>query len=104
MRLDKFTIKSQEALQGANQAAERRGNTVLEPEHVLLALIEQGEEGVVSPLLAKLGAKPDLVKDRVEGVIEKLPRAGGGNYGPPGMGGRLSAVLRAAEDEAKALK
>ncbi|MEZ0227852.1 MAG: ATP-dependent chaperone ClpB [Planctomycetota bacterium] len=103
MRLDKFTIKSQEALQTANSHAERRGNTILEPEHVLLALIEQGDEGVVTPLLSKLGAKPDLVKGRVAESIDKFPRAGS-NYGAPSVGNRLSAVLRAAEDEAKALK
>jgi ATP-dependent Clp protease ATP-binding subunit ClpB len=103
MRLDKFTIKSQEALQTAGQDAERRGNTVLEPEHVLVALIEQGEEGVVAPLLAKLGAKPELVKGRVQEAIEKFPRAGG-SYGAPSVGPRLSTFLRVAEDEAKALK
>src|SRR5271170_7796556 len=103
MRLDKFTIKSQEALQSANAHAEKRGNTQLEPEHVLLALIEQGDEGVVSPLLAKLGARPELLKDRVESALEKLPRAGQG-YGTPGVSNRLSTVFRVAEDEAKALK
>jgi ATP-dependent Clp protease ATP-binding subunit ClpB len=103
MRLDKFTIKSQEALQQASSHAERRGNTQLEPEHVLLALIEQGDEGVVSPLLAKLGARPELLRGRVEDVIEKFPRAGQG-YGAPGISNRLNAVLRTAEDEAKALK
>ncbi|HZU98268.1 MAG TPA: Clp protease N-terminal domain-containing protein, partial [Planctomycetota bacterium] len=103
MRLDKFTIKSQEALQQASSHAERRGNTQLEPEHVLLALIEQGDEGVVSPLLAKLGARPELLRGRVEDAIEKFPRAGQG-YGSPSISGRLNTVLRTAEDEAKALK
>ena len=103
MRFEKLTIKSQEALQQANQQAERRGNTVLEPEHVLLALMEQGEEGVVTPILRKLGAKPELLSGRVTDAIEKLPRAGG-NYGAPQVGSRVQALLRAAEDEAKALK
>src|SRR5271155_780786 len=98
MRLDKFTIKAQEALQGASQEAEKRGNTVLEPEHVLVTLLEQGEDGVVAPLLRKLGAKPELVSGRVTDVIEKLPRAGS-NYGSPSVGNRLTAVIRAAEDE-----
>src|SRR5262249_36279261 len=64
MRLDKFTVKSQEAIQSAAQLAERNGNTLLEPEHVLLALIEQGEDGVVAPVLSKIGARPELIKDR----------------------------------------
>src|SRR5688500_16419097 len=103
MRLDKFTIKSQEAVQSAAQEAEKRGNTMLEPEHLLLALIEQGDEGVVAPLLSKLGAKPDLLSGRVSDAIERFPRAGG-NYGAPSLSTRFSAVLRQAEDEAKALK
>jgi ATP-dependent Clp protease ATP-binding subunit ClpB len=103
MRLDKFTIKSQEAMQTASSEAERRGNTVLEPEHVLLALIDQGQDGIVAPVLSKLGARLELVKDRVTAAIDKFAKAGSG-YGSPGVGPRLTAVVGAAESEAKTLK
>jgi ATP-dependent Clp protease ATP-binding subunit ClpB len=103
MRLDKFTVKSQEAIQAAAQNAERVGNTQLEPEHVLLALIEQGEDGVVAPVLSKIGARPELVKDRVQRAIEGFAKAGAG-YGSPTLSNRFNAVIRAAEDEARALK
>src|SRR5438477_5887062 len=58
MRLDKFTIKAQEALQAAQSLAEQQSHQAIEPEHLLTTLIEQ-REGIVGPLLAKLGPHPE---------------------------------------------
>ena len=55
MRLDKLTVKAQEALQAAQSKADQHNHQAIEPEHLLSALLEQ-REGVVGPVLAKLGA------------------------------------------------
>jgi ATP-dependent Clp protease ATP-binding subunit ClpB len=55
MRLDKFTLRGQEAIQSAIEAAERNQNQEVQPEHVLYAMLEQ-PEGIVRPVLGKLGA------------------------------------------------
>ena len=58
MQADKFTIKSQEAIQAAQRLAHERGNPEITPEHLLAVLIEQ-EGGIVPPLLGKLGARAE---------------------------------------------
>ena len=55
MRLDKFTLRGQEAIQAGIELAERNQNQQVEPEHLLCAMLEQAE-GIVRPLLGKLGA------------------------------------------------
>ena len=62
MRLDKLTVKAQEAVQAAQSLADQHGHQAIEPEHLLVALLQQ-REGVVGPVLAKLGA-PDLQSGR----------------------------------------
>ena len=57
IRSDKFTVKAQEALQAAQEMGERSGQQQIEPLHVLWALVAQGD-GVVPPLLEKLGVSP----------------------------------------------
>jgi ATP-dependent Clp protease ATP-binding subunit ClpB len=100
-RFDKLTVKAQEAVQAAQGLADREGHQQIEPEHLLLALVEQ-EDGVVAALLAKLGARPEAIRRDVEGEIRRLPRVSGtsGQY----MGSRLKAVLDAAWDEMERLK
>jgi len=63
MRMDKMTIKAQEALQDAQAFAAERGHQNVEPEHLLLALVRQ-EGGVVTPILQRLGAAPEAVAAR----------------------------------------
>src|SRR5947208_3296710 len=81
MRLDKFTIKAQEALQAARSLAEQQSHQAIEPEHLLAALIEQ-REGIVGPLLAKLGAPSDAIQRTLRPELAKLPavRGGSGQY------------------------
>ena len=58
MRLDKFTVKAQEAIQAAQSLADQHEHQAVEPEHVLAALLQQ-REGVVGPILGKLGVRLD---------------------------------------------
>ncbi len=74
---DKMTIKSQEALSAAQQDASRRGNGTVEPEHLLLALLEQ-EGGLVAPILQKIGVNPGIVKGSLESALKRLSQVTGG--------------------------
>src|SRR5260370_24697257 len=78
MSLDKFTVKAQEALQAAQSLADREGHQALEPEHLLAALVEQ-PEGVVGPLLAKLGARREAIQQALRAELAKLPTVTGGH-------------------------
>lgn len=75
-RFDKFTVKAQEALQAAQEMAARSGQQQIEPLHILWALIAQGD-GVVPPLLEKLGAPPTTLASEAEKQIERLPKISG---------------------------
>jgi ATP-dependent Clp protease ATP-binding subunit ClpB len=101
MRLDKFTVKAQEALQAAQSIAEQRGHQAIEPEHLLAALLQQ-REGVVAPILAKLGAHADAIERDLETALGKAPgvRGGSGQY----LGDRLRTTLERAQSEAERLK
>ncbi len=101
MRFDKLTVKAQEAVQAAQSLADQQSHQAVEPEHLLVALVQQ-QEGVVAPLLAKLGARPDAIRREVEGELTTLPevRGGGGQYLSP----RLKDVLDRAWEEALRLK
>src|SRR3954464_10604823 len=98
MHLDRFTIKSQEALQAANTLAANRRNTETAPEHLLAALLEQGE-GIVLPILRKLGAQPEAIRAAANPALDGLPTPPGATA-EPSTARELIAVLRAAEREA----
>ena len=101
MRMDRLTNKSQESLRAAVEAATKRGNPELIPEHVLVAVLEP-RDSVGAALVQRAGAEPKaLIRDLTE-RIEKLPRVSGGQE--PGFGRRTVPFLNAAEDEAKKLK
>jgi ATP-dependent Clp protease ATP-binding subunit ClpB len=102
MRLDKFTVKAQEALQAAQSLADQRGHQTLEPEHLLLALLQQ-REGVVSPVLGKLGARAETLQQQLEAEIGKIPQVRGGGSGQY-LGERLRQTLERAQREAERLK
>ena len=94
MRLDKLTVKAQEAMQAAQSLADQGNHQAIEPEHLLQALLQQ-QEGVVGPLLAKLGARPETLARQVQAEIEKLPkvRGGGGRqYASPPTRSRVGHV------------
>ncbi len=76
MNFNKFTIKSQEAVQNAQEIATSYGNQSLEPEHLLAALMQDGQ-GIVTPLLQKLGVNVNYIKIKINEVVEKLPKVSG---------------------------
>jgi ATP-dependent Clp protease ATP-binding subunit ClpB len=104
MQPDRFTIKSQEALQAAQQLADERRNPQTTPEHLLAVLLEQ-EGGVVVPVLRKLGADPAAVRQTLGPALEALPKltGSGGHAEPAGGSGELVQILRTAESEMREL-
>jgi ATP-dependent Clp protease ATP-binding subunit ClpB len=102
MQADRFTIKSQEALQAATALAASRNHTETQPEHLLLALLEQ-PESVVLPVLRKLGANPDGIRRELNAALDQLPTITAGAR-EPGTSRELMDVLRAAEREAGKLR
>src|SRR5258708_33302781 len=76
IRWDKFTVKAQEAIQRANELASEHGNPELLPVHLLAALIED-KEGIVTPVLEKIGIGPQGVLSEIYQEIEKLPKVSG---------------------------
>src|SRR3989475_544976 len=101
MRLDKLTVKAQEALQAAQALASEHGHQSIEPEHLLHALVAQ-KDGVVAPILGKLGVRADTLASQVDAALEKIPqvRGGSGQY----MGERLREALERAQKQAESMK
>src|SRR5829696_2798786 len=100
MRLERFTLRGQEAVQSAIEAAERNQHQQVEPEHLLLAMLEQ-PEGVVRPLLGKLGANLQVVLNDLQAAIARLPKVqGGSQYFSP----RITQVFQAAQKEAEQMQ
>jgi ATP-dependent Clp protease ATP-binding subunit ClpB len=103
--LNRLTLKSQQALQGAAELARARNHQQVEPAHLLHALLSD-PEGVVYPLLQRLGQSPRALRDRAEELLARLPRVFGPT-GPAAPDVTLSAttrrVLERAFAEAEAL-
>ncbi|MCX7048563.1 MAG: AAA family ATPase, partial [Candidatus Sumerlaeota bacterium] len=103
MRPDKFTLKSQEALQSAAELTDRHGNPEIMPEHLLAALLKQ-EEGVVVPILKKIGADVAALSAEANRAIERLPRTSGGGLSQSHLSAPAQRVLDSAWSEAQRLK
>lgn len=80
MQLDKFTLKSQEAIQAAHSLAQEKGNQEIQPEHLLKTIMEQ-PEGVVVPVLKKMGVDPSVILSETNQLIDQLPKVSGGGAG-----------------------
>ena len=78
MRFDKFTLKAQQAVQGAQELAQTMNHAQIEPAHLLRTLLAQ-EEGLVRPVIKKLEVDPQKVIQGVEDILTKLPRVSGGS-------------------------
>ena len=103
MRLDKFTLKAQEAIQASQQIAERFGNQQIEPEHIVRAILDQ-KEGVIPPLLAKIGANQAQLIETFEAAIDKFPKVSGAAMGQLYISSRTKNVLDRAFAEAEQMK
>jgi ATP-dependent Clp protease ATP-binding subunit ClpB len=95
IRPDKFTIKSQEAIAQAEDIAGKHGNQEIVPEHLLAALLAQAD-GVVVPILKKLGAAPEALSGETQKIISGLPRV----EGPGASGTHISAELKRVLEKA----
>jgi ATP-dependent Clp protease ATP-binding subunit ClpB len=103
MRLEKLTIKSQEALQNAQGLAEKRNHQAVDVEHLLMALLGQ-KEGVALSLLQKLGVPATTLVDRVQKALDRVPQVTGAAAGQAYITPRLKKVIEAAESAAQGLK
>jgi ATP-dependent Clp protease ATP-binding subunit ClpB len=102
MRFDKLTIRAQEALQSADSISHKHNHSVIDTEHLFLALLEQ-KEGVIVPLLEKIGASRADIEADVIGAIKAKPKVYG-DAAQRSMSPQMAAVLNRAEQEAAKLK
>jgi ATP-dependent Clp protease ATP-binding subunit ClpB len=101
IKWDKLTVKSQEAVQAASGYAVENGNPEVLPLHLMAALLED-REGVVIPVLEKVGVPVEQLLSGVNSAIAKLPKVQGG--GQPGMSAALQKVLEQGFKEAENFK
>ncbi|HMF53071.1 MAG TPA: ATP-dependent chaperone ClpB [Edaphobacter sp.] len=101
IKWEKLTVKSQEALQGAASHAAENGNPEVLPLHLMAALLED-REGVVIPVLEKIGVPVEQLLSGINSAIQKLPKVQGGTQ--PGLGQAAQKVLEQAFKEADNFK
>src|ERR1700752_5224983 len=102
IRWEKFTLKSQQAVQQAQSRAAEFGNPEIQPVHLLLALIED-REGVIPAVLEKIGGPIERLESNLDQIEEKLPRVQGGSA-QPGPSTSLTKALDQAFREATNFK
>jgi len=100
VKIDRFTEKAQEAIQGAAELAREHGQQAVEPEHLLLALISQ-DGGVGRTLLERAGVSIQALEPALVSAVERMPKVSGGQ---PYVSQSLNQVLEQAEREAERLK
>lgn len=103
MQIDKFTLKSQEALQTAQALAESNGQQEILAEHLLSALLQQAE-GVVVPVLKKMEIDPALVSAELERLLANLPKVSGPGFGQVAISLSLKRILDQAFAIAKTMQ
>ena len=96
---DRLTVKSTEALNDAISLARQSGNPLVYDVHLLLSLLRQ-DEGIVVPIVQKLGASVATLREQLEREVERLPKQ---SNAQPSMSRELNGVLDRAEDEARKL-
>ena len=102
MDTNRFTQKSLEALQGAQQLAQSYGNAQVEQVHLLDSLLSQ-ENGLIGQLMGKLGLNLQQVQTACEGAVNRLPKISGSNQ-QPYVTASLSAALTEAESQMKQMR
>ncbi|OHV39836.1 MULTISPECIES: ATP-dependent chaperone ClpB [Pseudofrankia] len=99
MNADRLTARSHEALSSAISRATGDGSPLVDPLHLLTALLAQ-QDGVASALVAAAGASVDAVRQRAESAVSRLPHATGASVSPPQLSRQLITVLDNAERQA----
>jgi len=103
MRFDKFTLKGQEILQLSQQLAERFNHQQIEPEHLVRAILEQ-KEGVIPPLLGKIGADQAQIVKSMDVALDKVARVTGAGMGQVYISPRSKVILDKAFEETEQMK
>ncbi|MCE1248665.1 MAG: ATP-dependent chaperone ClpB [Firmicutes bacterium] len=104
MRMDKLTVKAQEALFEANNIASQYNHQQVETEHLLLALLKQ-EDGITSPILRKVGANPDTIAGLVQEELSKMSKVyGGGGTNGLYISAKTKEAMENAWKEAERMK
>lgn len=103
MNFQKFTIKSQEAVQNAQEIASSHSNQAIEPEHLFAALL-QDANGIVVPILQKIGANVNFLKVKMNEAIERLPKVQGAGLGNQQLSPALLHLFEQAIQETHQLK
>jgi len=101
MDLNKLTEKAQEAVLGAQRLAEQMSHSQIEPEHLLVSLIEQ-RDGIVPDVLRKMNVDPALAGRSARDLLGNIPQAYGGSQ--PGISPRTKLIVDLAQAEAGRLK
>ena len=95
MRMDKLTSRFQQALSDAQSLAVGRDHNLIEPAHLLVALLDQAGSGT-RPLLAQAGANVPLLRERLGEILDKLPKVTG-QAGNVSVGNDLSRLLNVTD-------
>src|SRR5229473_3166880 len=103
MQLDRFTIKAQEAVQAAQALAQKFSHQEIDGEHLMLALLEQ-TEGLIQPLLQRLGAPPARLAADLEKELNRRAKVQGASSADTFLSSHLKKALDAAQAEASKLK
>ena len=102
MNFDKFTIKMKEALQGAENLANRYNNSEIGNEHMFLSMLQQ-KDGIAEPLFSKVGINFQSLLSDAHNLVDRLPKAYGGAVNQT-VSNRLLQVLNNAQSEADRFK
>jgi ATP-dependent Clp protease ATP-binding subunit ClpB len=101
MNYERLTVKAQGVLEDAVALVHRAESPTLDLEHLLVAMVEQ-EDGVIPPLLDRIGVRPADLAARLRAEIDRKPRVEGSSAQPQ-LSPQVSRIFVKAEDEAKAL-
>jgi ATP-dependent Clp protease ATP-binding subunit ClpB len=100
---NKLTVKAQETIQNAIEIAQNYNNQILEPEHILAALIQE-KGNIADTIMQKTGGNVNAVKIKINDMLEKLPKVSGTGIGNQQMSQNTGKLFDTAADEAKNLK
>lgn len=100
---NKLTVKAQEAVQNAIEIAQSYSNQIIEPEHILAALVQESGN-IADTIMQKAGGNINQVKIKVNTLLESLPKVSGAGVGNQQMSGNFAKLLDAASTETKNLK
>ena len=103
MRLDRFTIKTQEALEKAQRLVQEKEHQQIDVSHLAYTIFDDNES-IAIPILQKLGVKPDYIKQLLEEEINKIPKVSGGGANQVFISSGLNEIFTAAEKEASNFK